>query len=88
MSERSVSKLRRARWAAAVFTVAAAGGLVAGCGGSPAASSATHSAVLTSSRTPRATRTSSKQVTLPQCGAARDPFDPTDSAPPAGATTC
>lgn len=80
---------RRARLAPAVLGLLAAGGLVAGAGAASAsAPQQRHAAVLTSARAVRYSKAKSATATLPQCGATRDPFDPTNSAAPAGSPTC
>lgn len=77
------------RRAVAVLSCVAAAGLAAGCG-VPAAAPASHGprAVLTktttSSTQPRTTTTTTSPTSLPECGAARDPFDPTGASPPSG----
>ncbi|MHB1583631.1 MAG: hypothetical protein ACYCU7_11475 [Acidimicrobiales bacterium] len=81
------------RRAVAALSCVAAAGLVAGCGVNAAApASQRPGAVLTktttSSTQPRTTTTTTTTTTaptsLPECGAARDPFDPTGASPPAG----
>lgn len=81
---------RRARLAGAFVGLLAVGGLVAGAGAASAASAPQqrHAAVLISARTERYSKAKSAHATLPQCGATRDPFDPTNSAAPAGSPTC
>ncbi len=78
----------RSRWAAALLFAAAAGGLFAACGGAPAAEPHGRPAVLTASHSTKASKPATKQATLPQCSAARDPFDPTDSKVAPSPTTC
>lgn len=79
---------RRARMAA-IVALAGAGTLGAGYGAISPSAPVPHAAVLTSARRLHATHASkaARQATLPQCGATRDPFDPTDSAP-AGPPGC
>lgn len=77
MTEQRQSK-HPARRVAAIL--AACGGILALCGGGVSAESHTHTVQLTASRSAAVSRAASKQATLPQCGATRDPFDPTDSS--------
>lgn len=82
---------RRSRPASAVGAVAAligAVGLVVGCGVASASSPKSRPAVLASSHVAKNSKATSKEATLPQCGAGRDPFDPTDSGPPTGSPGC
>lgn len=78
---------RRARIAAAILALAGPGALVALHATGSHAPASPRTALLTASRSSERAATS-KQTTLPQCGATRDPFDPTDSAPPAGSPSC
>jgi len=78
------------RRAVAVLSCVAAAGLAAGCGVT-AAVPASHRAgavltkTTTSSTQPRTTTTPTTTPTsLPECGATRDPFDPTGASPPSG----
>ena len=79
---------RRARWAATLLFAATAGGLFAACGNAPTAEPHGRAAVLTASKTTKASKPASKQATLPQCSAPRDPFDPTDSKVAPNPATC
>ncbi len=88
MSDTNRPARPRARWAAALLFAATAGGLFAACGGAPAAAPHSRPAVLTASKTTKASKPASKQVTLPQCSAPRDPFDPTDSKVAPNPATC
>jgi hypothetical protein len=77
---------RHARGAAALIATITGGGiLVLALAGPPAHALHGNDAVLTASRARAVSKASSNQSTLPQCGATRDPFDPTDtSGPPVG----
>lgn len=64
-------------------------GVLAGCGaGDLASPAANHSGTGTLTRTTGSTSTTTTttpgSASLPECGAARDPFDPTGSPPPVG----
>lgn len=78
---------RRVAVASGLFALVLGGGLFAGLGGSPSAPSQGHQhrlTILTASHVSRASKATSSQKTLPECGATRDPFDSTDSS----ATAC
>lgn len=66
--------------AAVALVLAALTVLGFGWGVKPAALPLTKHSVLTSLRTSRVSSAASNKPTLPQCGATRDPFDPTDSS--------
>lgn len=82
--------VRHRKQLAVAFAVLGMGALGAGCGVGSAATAPGHASVLTAAkRSTQNTKVRPKQTTLAQCGATRDPFDPTDSSAPAGsATTC
>jgi hypothetical protein len=65
-----------------------AGSLLASCGGGPSAAPPAHKTILTGGRSSTTTTTAAPSSTtttlLPQCGASRDPLDPTGASPPAG----
>ncbi len=69
----------RATALALVVLVGAAGGTTVGLQITSAAAPRHPAAVLTASHSTRAANPA-KTVTLPQCGATRDPFDPTNSS--------
>lgn len=84
------TKLRRR--GGALVLLCAFGGIAncaVGWADSSSAALSPHQAVLTAAHSPRADKPVSKRATLPQCGATRDPFDPTASpAPPGSPTAC
>lgn len=71
----------------ALCCLVAAGALAAGCGGSTGAAApagARHATLTKSTTTSTTTTTTTVPANLPACGSRRDPFDPSDSPPPAG----
>jgi acyl CoA:acetate/3-ketoacid CoA transferase beta subunit len=75
---------RRVAVASGLFALVLGGGLFAGLGGSPSALPQHRLTILTATHVSRASKATSSQKTLPECGATRDPFDSTDSS----ATAC
>jgi hypothetical protein len=78
----------RRRVGAALCGLVAAGALVAACGGGGGAAVQNHGGhdalARANSTSTSTTTTSTTTVTLPACGSLRDPFDPSDTPPPAG----
>lgn len=65
-----------------------AGGLLTSCGGGASATPPVQKTILTGGRSAATTTTtmpgSTTTTLLSQCGASRDPLDPTGASPPAG----
>lgn len=78
------------RWmriTAIMLAIGVPGAIAAGLESGSATASPQRADASASAHVAHEARAGSKQTTLPQCGATRDPFDPTNSPPPAGSAT-
>lgn len=83
MAFRTPNRASRRRVVAVVGLMVLLGsGIAAGCESLASAAPSNLPAGLTGSTTPSKTTTATTE--LPQCGASRDPLDPSGSPPPAG----